>query len=265
VDPPSSAPPSPSQSSPRPWRPEWRRLAGDLSGGGGRGRFVVAAAGVVAAVAVVAVVAVALLRAPRGPAPQLTLPQAGGAAAADPGPAPPTSPLTTTMVTVHVAGAVAHPGVYAVAAGARVADVVTAAGGPLPEAEVDRLNLAARVADGDRVLVPRKGEQSPDAAPPANGGSGGAVAGAGAGAGDGAGGAGGGAGAGGTPTSTGPLDLNTATLDQLDTLPGVGPATAQAIVTYRSRHGRFRSVTELLEVPGIGPAKLEAVRPLVKV
>jgi competence protein ComEA len=63
----------------------------------------------------------------------------------------------------------------------------------------------------------------------------------------------------------GPIDLNTATADQLDGLPGVGPATAQAIVTYRTRHGRFRSVTELLEVPGIGPSKLEAIRSLVRV
>jgi competence protein ComEA len=73
------------------------------------------------------------------------------------------------------------------------------------------------------------------------------------------------AGTGSGPGAPAPLDLNTATLEQLDTLPGVGPATARAIVTYRSRHGRFRSVTELLEVPGIGPVKLEALRPLVRV
>jgi competence protein ComEA len=78
---------------------------------------------------------------------------------------------------------------------------------------------------------------------------------------------GGGSPASGSPAkgAAGPLDLNAATIEQLDTLPGVGPATAQAIVTYRTRHGRFRSVTELLEVPGIGPTKLEALRPLVRV
>jgi competence protein ComEA len=220
---------------------------------------------VVAALAVVAVVAVAFLRAPAGPAPRLTLPRAGDDAAAG-GPAPPpadgaaagagaggggtaSSTGTPATLTVHAAGAVASPGVYTVAAGARVADVVTAAGGPLPEADVDRLNLAARVADGDRVFVPRRGD-------PATSGSGSDAGGS-------SGGAGGGVAA--TTTPAGPLDLNAATPEQLDTLPGVGPATARAIVTYRTRHGRFRSVTELLDVPGIGPAKLEAIRPLVKV
>jgi competence protein ComEA len=66
-------------------------------------------------------------------------------------------------------------------------------------------------------------------------------------------------------TAAGPVDLNTATAEQLEALPGVGPATSKAILAYRASHGRFRSVTELLEVPGIGPAKLEALRPLVKV
>ncbi len=149
------------------------------------------------------------------------------------------------LATVHVAGAVVSPGVYALPAGARVADAVTAAGGPLAEAEVDRLNLAARVADGDRVHVPRKGD-------PADASASGASAGVASGAGP-------------VTLPAARLDLNTATIEQLDTLPGVGPATAQAIVTYRTRHGRFRSVTELLEVPGIGPAKLEAVRDLVRV
>jgi competence protein ComEA len=154
------------------------------------------------------------------------------------------------VVTAHAAGQVKVPGVYSVPAGARVTDLVTAAGGLLPEADVDRLNLAARVVDGTRVYIPRRGETAP-----AEAGAGDLGAGA-------TGGSGGG-GAGGAPP--GPVDLNTATAAQLDTLPGVGPATAAAIITYRSRHGRFKSVTELLEVPGIGPAKLEAIRPLVVV
>ncbi len=203
--------------------------------------------GLVVAVLAAGAVAVFALRAPTGPAPKLTLPRAGAeptGGGASPSPTglptgPPTGP-PTGLATVHVAGAVVSPGVYSLPAGARVADAVTAAGGPLAEAELDRLNLAARVADGDRVAVPRRGD-------PAAGSSDGAAAG---------------------PVTTavaGPIDLNTATVEQLDTLPGVGPATAQAIVSYRTRHGRFRSVTELLEVPGIGPTKLEAVRALVKV
>lgn len=207
----------------------------------------------VAAVAVAALVAYSLLRAPAGPAPRLTLPQAGAAPAggtpgtAGAGTAGGPSPPTTAMLTVHAAGAVASPGVYAVGTSARVADVLTAAGGVLPEADVDRLNLASKVADGDRIYVPREGESFDVAVVGGSAGGGGGSA---------------------RPESgppAGPIDLNTATLDQLDTLPGIGPATAQAIVTYRTRQGRFRSVTELLEVPGIGPAKLEAVRSLVKV
>lgn len=210
----------------------------------------------VAAGALAAAVAVAILvlRPQAGPAPQLVLPRASvpvGSAGAASGAldggglvGPPTT------VTVHVAGAVPHPGVYALPATARVGDALLAAGGALPEADLDRLNLAARLADADRVWVPRAGE--PDGAGQAGGGTGGDAGAV-------------GGGAGGPPTTAGLLDLNTATLAQLDALPGVGPATAQAIVSYRQRNGRFRSVTELLDVPGIGPARLEALRPLVKV
>ena len=232
-----------------------------------------ALAAAVAAVFVACLVAYSLLRAPAGPAPRLALPQAGAAPAApaatavsgngagpgaSPGPAVGSGSGTgAAMVTVHAAGAVAAPGVYTLAATARVADVLTAAGGVLPEADVNRLNLATKVADGERVYVLRQGEP-PDAAGVAGGGAAGAAGSLGGSAG----GSPASAGAGGPPPL---IDLNTATLEQLDTLPGVGPATAQAILTYRTRHGRFRSVTELLQVPGIGPAKLEAVRPLVKV
>jgi competence protein ComEA len=134
--------------------------------------------------------------------------------------------------------------VYAVPAGGRVADAVIAAGGTASEADVEQINLAARLSDGERIYVPKKGEVAPAAlAAPAP--------------------AGGGSKAPGAPA--GPVDLNTATADQLEALPGVGPATSKAILAYRASHGRFRSVTELLEVPGIGPTKLEALRPLVKV
>ena len=249
MDPPSSAPRSvaPTRPGAPPWLPSWLTPPAEFPA-----RRLVAGAGVVAAVAVVAVVAFAFLRPPAAAAPQFTLPRAGAEGTDPAGPTAAggaTSP-TSAMLTVHVAGAVVSPGVYAVAAGARVADALTAAGGPLPEGDVDRLNLAAHVADGDRVFVARKGDDPADGGTSAGPGAGTAAA--------------GGSGAGG-PASAGPLDLNSATAEQLDTLPGVGPATAQAIITYRTRHGRFRSVTELLDVPGIGPAKLEAVRPLVKV
>ena len=142
---------------------------------------------------------------------------------------------------VHAAGAVVRPGVYPVAAGARVADVVEAAGGPAPDADLQQLNLAAKVADGERVYVPRRGEVlpvpvGPGTADPGTGRS-----------------------------ATGPVDLNTATADQLEALPGVGPATAQAILDYRREHGRFRSVDELIDVRGIGEAKLAALRSKVRV
>ncbi len=215
---------------------------------------IAAALAVAGVVAVVCVGAWLILRSPAAPAP-VELPRAGAATgtststgtagAPDPAPAPDGSPAT---ITVAAAGAVAHPGVYVVPSKSRVADVVTAAGGTLPDADLDQINLAGKVADADRVFVPRKGQSVP---PVAGGGSG----------------AGGDAGGpGGAPGSKGnPVDLNTATAEQLDALPGVGPSTAQAIIAYRSAHGRFKSVNELLEVRGIGPAKFDALRTLVRV
>lgn len=146
-----------------------------------------------------------------------------------------------TGVTVDVAGAVVEPGVRRLAVGARVADAIAAAGGTRPEADLDRVNRAAALIDGARVWIPSRGQPDPspvviDPAP----------------------------GAGGTPSSA-PIDLNGATATQLDGLPGVGPATASAIVSYRNSHGPFTNVDELAEVRGIGPAKLETIRPLVRV
>ena len=211
-------------------------------------RPVVAGGGAVLAVGVLVLVGVLFLRS-SSPPPKLTLPQAEPGSAppdgsASRGVSPPSTPPVT--VTVHVAGHVVNPGVYAVPAGGRVADAVVAAGGTAVEADVEQLNLAARVSDGERVYVPKKGETPPavpgTAAPSTGAGGGGKAAAPGA-----------------------PVDLNTATAEQLEALPGVGPATSRAILAYRASHGRFRSVTELLEVPGIGPAKLEALRPLVRV
>ncbi len=147
-------------------------------------------------------------------------------------------------VQVHAAGAVVAPGVHRLPAGSRVADLVAAAGGLAPDADVDRVNLAAVLVDGSRVYVPRRGEASvPNV--PADGGS-----------------AGGGTG---SSAPKGPVDINTATVEELDTLPGVGPTTAQAIVDHRTRNGPFRSVEDLAKVRGIGPAKLAELRPLVTV
>jgi competence protein ComEA len=162
-------------------------------------------------------------------------PGASGSAAAWPG-AP--GPLE-----VHVAGRVKHPGLVTLAAGSRVDDAIRAAGGTTAGADLDRLNLARRVADGEQILVLGRGEAAP-------------AAGAGGGAADGGGGTGAGA--------AGPVDLNTATAEQLEALPGVGEVTAQRIIAYRTQHP-FRSVEDLRQVEGIGDRRFESLSKLVTV
>jgi competence protein ComEA len=125
---------------------------------------------------------------------------------------------------------------------------VSAAGGLRADADPDRVNLAAPLTDGQRVVVPVLGQPAP--VDVGTGAAGGAAAGASGDAADG---------------GAGPVDLNTATADQLDTLPGVGPSTAAAIIDHRDASGPFASVDELLDVRGIGEAKLEALRDLVTV
>lgn len=180
-------------------------------------------------------------------------PTAGaGPAEAVPGAA---TPIEAQTITVHAAGAVVAPGVYSLPAGARVADALSAAGGATTEAELDRVNLAAPLVDGARVWVPRRGEPAPATVPvepPDLGGVGveGALP-------------SGSVGSGGPDPGAGPVSLSNATLEQLDSLPGVGPVTAAAIVEHRGAHGPFASVDELLEVRGIGEARLEQLRPLV--
>jgi competence protein ComEA len=132
---------------------------------------------------------------------------------------------------VHVVGAVRRPGLYRLRDGARIADAVARAGGATRRADVSLVNLAAPLADGAQVVVPRR---APPAAP------GGARA---------------------APAApAGPLHLNTATLEQLDELPGVGPSTAQKILDFREEHGAFTTIDELDAIPGIGPARLEQLR-----
>jgi competence protein ComEA len=167
--------------------------------------------------------------------------RAGTTTTAAPLPPPPTGATSVTglpsaRVVVDVVGAVRRPGLYRLEQGSRIADAVARAGGATGKADLALVNLAAPLADGEQVVVPRRGAA-------------GATAGA------------GGAAAPGVPA--GPVHLSTATLEQLDALPGVGPVTAQKILDYRQKHGAFTSVDGLDAVPGIGPARLDTLRDLV--
>lgn len=168
---------------------------------------------------------------PRGvPVPERTA-AARAPVAAFPSGAAAASPSGRTVV-VDVAGKVRDPGVRTLPPGTRVGDALRAAGGALPGTDTTTLNLARVVADGEQILV---GATAP--APPPGGG---------------------------TATSTGPVALNSATEEQLDTLPGVGPVLARHIIDYRTRHGGFTSVDELREVEGIGERRFHDLRPLVR-
>ncbi|AKT52748.1 hypothetical protein ADJ73_10260 [Arsenicicoccus sp. oral taxon 190] len=161
-----------------------------------------------------------------------------------------TPAATTTGVVVDVGGQVRRRGVVRLGAGSRVVDALSAAGGPLPGADLAALNQARVLVDGELVFVPRPGEAPPAGAnQPASGTGATGVPGA----------------AGGGPPGAGaPVDLNRATAEQLDALPGVGPAIAARILEWRAQHGRFSSVDELGEVQGIGPKMLERLRALVR-
>lgn len=166
-------------------------------------------------------------------------------------------------IIVSVVGMVHHPGVVTVPGTARVADAVNAAGGMLPEASPASVNLAAPLVDGQQILV------GPDPLPElSTGGTSAGAPGGGAatagGAGGGEAGAGGG-GAGGGGGGGGLVNINTASEAELETVTGIGPATAKKIVAHREQHGPFTSVDQLEEVPGIGPAKLEGMRAEVTV
>ena len=132
-------------------------------------------------------------------------------------------------VVVDVTGAVGRPGVYRLPAGSRVTDAVERAGGAAPKAELEAVNLAARLADGQQVVVPERGPSGAAALTP------GAV-------------------------EEGPISLGTATVEQLDTIDGIGPVTAEGIVEFREQHGGLSSVDQLDQISGIGPATMEALR-----
>jgi competence protein ComEA len=135
-------------------------------------------------------------------------------------------------VVVDVAGEVGNPGVYRLPAGARVNDAVQRAGGATAKGDLELINLAARLSDGQQIVIPGRVQ---------------APAGVAAGSSD-------------PATTTGPISIGSATLEQLDTIEGIGPVTAQSILDYRDQHGGVSSIDQLDEVDGIGPATMEALR-----
>ena len=164
---------------------------------------------------------------------------AGTTTPAAPLPPPPAgqvsgSGASPSRVVVDVVGTVRRPGLYRLPHRARIADAVARAGGSTAKADLAQVNLAAPVADGEQIVVPRRGAAQLPTGPGT---------------------------AAGSPSA--PVQLSTATVDQLDSLPGVGPVTAQKILDYRQEHGAFHSVDELDAVPGIGPKRLDQLRDLV--
>jgi competence protein ComEA len=232
----------------RPVTEIWRerlhaRLAGALAPTVRRVAATLAVAGVV-------VVVVWQLRLTTGPPVEDSIPLARSAAVEVPATAPVVElqagtvidteqPVQSGRVVVHVAGAVLHPGLVNGETGWRIDDAVRAAGGALIDADLDRLNLAAFVEDGQRVFVPVEGEDEP------------VVVSAQSQIGD--------------SDRSGPVNVNRADAGLLETLPGVGPATAQTIITHREQHGNFADVDALVAVRGIGPATIETLRDHVTV
>ena len=151
---------------------------------------------------------------------------------------------TEAPIAVHVIGAVARPGLYEFPTGARIQDAIDAAGGILAEASSESLNLAQLLEDGQQLDIPYKAGSAPVSTPGLD-----------------------------LPTSTTPtadpnvelININTATLEELDTLPGIGQSTAQKIIDYRTANGPFANIEDLDNVSGIGPATMDAIRSLITV
>ncbi|MCV7225502.1 ComEA family DNA-binding protein [Mycolicibacterium komossense] len=242
--------------------PRW--LPDSAATGGGRnwvatvradpGRAGAVALGVVAALAILVTV-FTLIRDDPAPVVSAKLPPVEMVSSASPRPSANPGPLPDQPVVVSVVGLVATPGLVTLAPGARVADAVSAAGGVLGGADTIGLNMARHLADGEQVVVglaPTPGEPAAlgssvtagEVGDPASGGAAPST----------------------DTTALGrPIDLNSATVEQLDTLPGVGPVTAAAIVAWREANGSFTSVEQLGDVDGIGPARLAKLRDLVRV
>jgi len=149
-----------------------------------------------------------------------------------PSPSAALTPTARTALRVYVSGAVQHPDVYSLPVDSIVRDAMIAAGGPADDADLDRINLAAPLGDGMQVHFPRKGE--PAAAP-------------------------GGSASGAAPAGT-PIDINTASLEQLDSLPGIGPVIAQRIIDYRTTNGPLASIEQIKEVKGIGDVLFDKIK-----
>ena len=140
---------------------------------------------------------------------------------------------TPAPILVHVNGQVAHPGLFSLAPGSRVDDALTTAGGVLPDAALDTINLAQPLFDGQQIHVPKQ-DEIPQKSETLS-------------------------------TLTSPIDINTATLEQLDQLPGIGPSKAQDIITYRQNNGAFDTIEQIMDVPGIGPVLFEKIKGLIYV
>ncbi|HVF53875.1 MAG TPA: helix-hairpin-helix domain-containing protein [Actinomycetota bacterium] len=202
----------------------WRDRLEELAGGR-RDRWMIGTG-------VVAVVLLAVVVSGRGAPAQIAPPAMEAVVAPS---TEPTGALESTVL-VHVAGAVRHSGLYELPSGARVADAVAAAGGASRRGDLDLLNLAEILSDGQKILVPTRG----GAATPAEGVSS-------------------------SPAGPHIVNLNTASPAELETIPGIGPTKAAAIVSYREEVGLFTSVDQILEVAGIGPATLDAIRPYIAI
>ena len=143
---------------------------------------------------------------------------------------------TPYTVRVYVSGAVQHPDVYTLSQDSIVKDALEAAGGPTGEADLERINLALPVTDGQQVHVPRQGEDNPPVEPPSR-----------------------------LPAIGSKVNINTADLAALESLPGIGPSLAQRIIDYRQAHGSFERIEDIMEVSGIGEAIFEGLQDLITV